>query len=167
MSEVQYLAKGIEISTSMDEFSMEDSFDLAETILTVKDEDKKRLWCFITAGNVDWRGSAGVALFELDISDKEVFWQRIAGINGDWTLSIDSILLKPEYPTAFDAMVYSHDTPTGGFRRVKFYTSTELLNDVLTDSTEALKQAYGCATYAQLIKKIDNTITAEDLMEYL
>lgn len=170
MSKLDYIAKNVQISTEMDEIEWDDATELAGTILEAKEqniEESARFWCFVTAGNIDWRGSSGVALFEMyagDEDDIDNFWQRISGINGDWTIRIEKVA---SFPKQIDCMVYSHDTPTGGFRRVRFLTSNELLTKVLKDSYKQLKEQFECKNRAELIMALENDATEEDIRDYL
>lgn len=119
------VSKSFEIDPNTEEaehdFYWEDVHDVALQIIEAAQKKKKCLM-WVSAGNIDWRGNSGYGVFDVSDKDSEDFWQHIAGIRGDWTLRLLTDIKEGE---DFGAMVYSHDTPTGGMRNVKFMTPAE------------------------------------------
>lgn len=172
--DLNYIAQDVEVNNSCSDEEWEDAKYLAEEILQAKEQniaEGARFWCLVTAANINWRGAGGVGLWEMyagNQDDIDNFWSRISGINGDWTLRVEKI---PDFPKQFDCVAYSHDTPTGGARRVRFLTSKELLHKVLLDGSrgrlDELKADFDCSSKVQLVEYLDNNATAEEIKEYL
>lgn len=167
MSSTVYLVKDVEISTDMDEIDWEDSKELAKEVLSARPLGAD--YYFVTASNVDWRGSNGVAIFDITDDTYETFWSKIAGwSNADWTLRIAKIGTKPR---KFEAVAYSHDTPTGGGRIIRFLTGRAVAEWLLLDGTDERKKDvfahFGVSTRPELVAMLQGNHMADSVKELL
>jgi hypothetical protein len=110
MSKILY--KDLEISNSCEDFEWEDAQSIAHEV--IDNLDKSYRIMYVIAGNVDWTGQSATGLDV--IPDADDLWRKIAGWrDADWTLRVEVVK-----NTLIRATAYSHDTPTGGSRTVKF-----------------------------------------------
>lgn len=152
--------KDFEVTNSCEEWEWDDMNEVAGEILD--DAEKKgKTMVWVSASNVDWRGNNGYRVFDIEEDGYKDFWRKIAGWGDtEWTLRAVEEIKSGEN---FGMMAYSHDTPTGGLRAVKFLNGEDIYKMVKSTDMKRSEIVERCSGYTYHMD--DGRITNKMLFE--